>query len=126
MLFKACVRLDQFSNKLCKDVLPPSRSSLKMQTNMHLRYPGGGLSCSLPGIAANLSGVIHEPQRKSKSVFKSRAPDWHHPRMLPGAGFVIPSTCPVLNSHEQIRQLGGLRSASHIGIERESHIGLQE
>lgn len=32
-----------------------------MQTNVHLRYPGRGTSlCSLPGVAANLSEVIHE------------------------------------------------------------------
>lgn len=126
MLFKACVLLDQFSNKLCKKIYPQVEADLKMQTNMHLRYPGGTFLRSLPGIAANLSEVIHEPLRKSKSGLKSRAPDWHDPRTLPGAGFVTPSTCPVLNSNGQIQQLGGLRTASHISMGRESHIGLQE
>lgn len=98
---------------------PQVEADLKMQTNMHLRYPGGGTFLrSLPGIAASLSEVIHEPQRMSKSVLKSRAPDWHHPQTLPGAGFVTPSTCPVLNSDEQIQQLGGLRTASHIVWDR--------
>lgn len=101
MLFKACVLLDQFSNKLCKKIYRQVEADLKMQTNMHLRYPGGNFLRSLPGIAANLSEVIHEPLRKSKTGLKSRAPDWHHPRTLPGVGFVTPSTCPVLNSNGQ-------------------------
>lgn len=109
------VLLDQFSVSSVKMSYPQVEADLKMQTNMPLRYPGGGpFLRSLPGIAANLSEVIHEPQRKSQSVPKSRAPDWHHPRTLPGAGSATPSTCPVLNSDEQIQQLGGLRTASHI------------
>lgn len=78
--FLKCVLLDQFSVSSVKMSYPQVEADLKMQTNMYLRYPGGGTFLrSLPGIAANLSEVIHEPRRKSKSVLKSRAPDWHHP-----------------------------------------------
>lgn len=35
MLFKACVLLDQFSDKLCKSVLSRVEAGLEMQTNVH-------------------------------------------------------------------------------------------
>lgn len=50
-------------NKLCKSVFTPPQieADLKMQTNMHLRSPGGGTClCSFPGTVADLSRVIHE------------------------------------------------------------------
>lgn len=36
MLFKACVLLDQFSDKLCKSVLSRIEADLEMQANVHL------------------------------------------------------------------------------------------
>lgn len=64
MLFKAFVLLEKFLISFVKVYLLPSpqiEADLKMQTNMHLRSPGGGTSlCSFPEIAADLSKVIHK------------------------------------------------------------------
>lgn len=48
MLFKACVLLDQFSDKLCKSVLSRVEAGLEMQTNVHLDIQVGKFTHAFP------------------------------------------------------------------------------
>ena len=47
MLFKACVLLDQFPDKLCKSVLSGIEADLEKLTNVHLDLPVRGFTPAL-------------------------------------------------------------------------------
>lgn len=78
MLFKACVLLEQFFfNKLCQSVFtsPQIAADLKMQTNMHLRSPGGELPCALSlGLLQALSKVNREAAQKVRMCTQEQRP----------------------------------------------------
>lgn len=47
ILFKACVLLDQYSDKLCKSVLSGIEADLEKLTNVHIDLPVGGFTPAL-------------------------------------------------------------------------------
>lgn len=72
MLFKACVLLDQFSDKLCKSVLSRVEAGLEMQTNVHLDIQVGEYSHAFPGIPADLSQMAPYTSIENQNLY-SRA-----------------------------------------------------
>lgn len=112
--------LDKFSNKLCESILP---SNLKMQTNMHLRLPGGELPRALSlGLLQTCPRSSMNQRAESESVPRSKASVWHQQQTLLGASFTVPPAATVLNPDPQTQQPGDWVPSWGLG----SHVGMQE
>lgn len=61
MLFKACVLLDQFSDKLCKSVLSRVEAGLEIQTNIHFDIQVGEFTHAFPESLQTCPRWLHTP-----------------------------------------------------------------
>lgn len=73
MLFKSCVLLDKFSDKLCKSVLSRIEADLEMQTNVHLDIQVGEFTHALSLQSLQICPRwLHTPARKVRIYTKEQ------------------------------------------------------
>lgn len=84
MLLKACVLLDQISDKFCKCVHSRIEADLEVQTNVHLKIQVGEVTraLSLESLCRPVrDGCVYQ-RRKSESIRKTKFWDWQNLRRL--------------------------------------------